>query len=116
MAKNCQKHLIWRQNDLKVGDRNFFQAWCLNKKCRECSNLLKYAKLAKTNEAFSRKGRKTAKKPYFGDKMLNNLDTHFFFENRASSLFYIWNRLPCCIKSEKNNDRKYNNFCDRLTD
>ena len=44
------------------------------------SNLLKYAKLAKTNEAFSRKGRKTAKNPYFGHKMLNNLDTHFFFK------------------------------------
>ena len=116
MAKNCQKHLIWTQNGQKQGDRIFFRAWCLNKKCRECSNLLKYAKLAKTNEAFSRKWRKTAKNPYFGDKMLNNLDTHFFFKNRASSLFYIWNRLTCCKKSEKTNGGKYENFCDGQTD
>ena len=86
MANNHQKRLIWTQKAQKHGDQIFFRAWCFNKKCRECSNLLKYAKLAKTNEAFSRKGRKTAKNPYFGDKKLNNLDTHFFFENRASSL------------------------------
>ena len=36
----------------------------------------------------------------------------FFGENRASSLFYTWNRLTCCKKSEKSNDRKYDNFCD----
>ena len=36
----------------------------------------------------------------------------FFGENRASSLFYIYNRLTCCKKSEKSNDRKYDNFCD----
>ena len=54
--------------------------------------------------------------------MVNNLDTHFFFKNRASSLFYIWNRLTCCKKSEKTNGGKYENFCltdgqtDRLTD
>ena len=35
----------------------------------------------------------------------------FFGENRASSLFYTWNRLTCCKKSEKSNDRKYDNFC-----
>ena len=115
MAKNCQKHLIWRQNYLKVGDQIFFRGWCLNKMCRECSNLLKYEISAKTNEAFSRKWRKTAKKPYFGHKMLNNLDT-FFFSNRASSLFYIWYRLTCCKKSEKTNGGKYDNFCDRQTD
>ena len=37
----------------------------------------------------------------------------FFGENRASSLFYTWNRLTCCKKSEKSNDRKYENFCHR---
>ena len=71
----------------------FWGPWCLNNKRRECSNLFKYAKLAKANEAFLRKGRKIAENPYFGDKMLNNLDIHFFFENRASSLFNIWNRF-----------------------
>ena len=45
MAKKHQKHLIWTQNGHKQGDRIFFLAWCLNKKCREWSNLLKYAKL-----------------------------------------------------------------------
>jgi hypothetical protein len=78
MANNHQKSLIWTQNGQKQGDQIFFRAWCFNKMIRECSNLLKYAKLAKTNETFSEKGRKTAKKPYFGDEMLNNLDTHFF--------------------------------------
>ena len=116
MVKNCQKHLFWTQNGQKQGDRIFFRAWCHNKKCTECSNLLKYAKLAKTNEAFLRKWQITAKNPYFGDKTLNNLDTHFFFKNRASSLFYIWNRLTCCKKSEKSNDGKYENFCHRQTD
>ena len=107
-----------QENGKKQGDRIFWGAWCLYKKCRECSNLLKFETSAKTNEAFSRKGRKTAKNPYFGDKKLNNLDTHFFFENRASSLFYIWNRLTCCKKSEKTDGGKYENFCltDRQTD
>ena len=40
----------------------------------------------------------------------------FFGENRASSLFYIYNRLTCCKKSEKSNDGKYDNFCDGRTD
>ena len=58
-----------------------------DKKCRKCSNLLKYEKLAKSNEAFSRKGRKSAKKTYFGDKMLNNLDTHFFSKIRLRHFY-----------------------------
>ena len=78
-----QKRIIWTQNGL---DRTFLGHGVLTKWVKKCSNLLIYAKLAKTNEAFSRKGRKTAKNPYFGDKMPNNLDTHFFFKNRASSL------------------------------
>ena len=114
--KNSQKHLIWTQNGQKTGDRIFFWAWCPNKKCREYYNLLKYEISAKNNEAISRNRRKTAKNPYFGHKMLNNLDTHFFFKNRASSLFYIWNRLTCCKKSEKTNGGKYENFCDGRTD
>ena len=32
--------------------------------------------------------------------MLNNLDT-LFFQNRASSLFYIGNRLTCCKNHKK---------------
>ena len=80
MAKNCQKHLIWRQNDLKVGDRIFFRALCLNKMYRECPNLLKYEISAKTNEVFLRKWQKTVKNPYFGHKKLKNLVTYFFFK------------------------------------
>ena len=38
-----------------------FWAWCLKKKCREWSNPSKCEILAKTNEALSRKWRKTAK-------------------------------------------------------
>ena len=116
MAKNCQKHLIWTQNGQKQGDRIFFRPWCLNKKCREWSNSSKYEILAKTNEAFSRKWRKTVKNPYFGDKMLNNLDTHFFFKNRASSLLFTCNRLTCCKKAKKSYGRKYENFCCGGTD
>ena len=93
MAKNCQKHLIWTQNGQKQGDRIFFRAWCHNKKCTECSNLLKYAKLAKTNEAFSRKWQKT-----------------------ASSLLFPCYRLTCCKKAKKSYGRKYENFCCGQTD
>ena len=59
--RKLPKHLIWTQNGQKQGDRIFFRAWCLNKKCREWSNPSKCEILAKTNEAFSRKWRKTAK-------------------------------------------------------
>ena len=51
-----------------------------------------------------------AKKPYFGDKNRNILETHFFYKNRASSLFYIHWRLTSCKKSEKSNGGKYHNF------
>ena len=39
----------------------------------------------------------------------------FFGENRASSLFYTYNRLTCCKKSEKSNDGNYDNFCNGQT-
>ena len=42
--------------------------------------------------------------------------TKFFFENRASSLFYIYQSLTSCKKSRKSNDGKYENFWDRQTD
>jgi hypothetical protein len=78
IEKNCQKDLIWTQYGQKEGDPIFSQAWCHNKKCTECFNLWNYAKLAKTNEVFSRTWQNTAKGPYFGDTKLNNLDTIFF--------------------------------------
>jgi hypothetical protein len=86
--QNGSCSLMWTQNGQKQGDRIFFRPWCLHKKSKEWSNSSKYEILAKTNEAFSRKWRKTVKNPYFGDKMLNYFDTHFFFKNRASSLLY----------------------------
>ena len=57
-----------------------------------------------------------AKKPYFGDKKSNILETHFFLRNRASSLFYIYQSLTSCKKSEKSNGGKYENFWDGQTD
>ena len=118
MAKNCWKHLIWTQNSQKKGDPFFLiRAWCHNKKCTECSNLLKYAKLAKTNEAISRKWQKTAKNPYFGDKMVNNLDTHFFFQKSGFVTFLHLEQANLLQKIRKTNGGKYENFCltDRLT-
>ena len=100
----------------KTGWPDFFRPWCLYKKCEELFNSSKYEILAKTNDAFLRKWRKTAKKHYFGHKMLNNLDTHFFFKNPASSLFYIWNKLTSCKKAKKSYGRKYENFCCGQTD
>ena len=46
---------------------------------------------------------------YFGD-------TFFFLRNRASSLFYIYQSLTSCKKSEKSNGGKYENFWERRTD
>ena len=40
----------------------------------------------------------------------------FIFENRASSLFYIYQSLTSCKKSEKSNGGKYENFWDGQTD
>ena len=40
----------------------------------------------------------------------------FFGENRASSLFYTWNRLTCCKKAKKSYGGKYENFCHGQTD
>ena len=80
----------------------FFWPWCLNEKWRECSNLFKYEILAKTNEEFSRKRRKTVKKPYFGDKMLNNLDTHFFFQKSGFVTFIQLEQANLLQKIRKN--------------
>ena len=61
IRKQDKKRIIWTQNGQKQGDRIFWGAWCLNKKCREWSNPYKYGILAKTNEAISRKWQKNAK-------------------------------------------------------
>ena len=47
------------------------------------------------------------------------LVTHFFSENQASSLFFVYSEIPSCQKSKKSNDRKYENVAlprDRRTD
>ena len=59
--------------------------------------------------------RENGQKPIFW-KIAYKKKLRFFGENRASSLFYIYNRLTCCKKSEKSNDGKYDNFCYRQTD
>ena len=56
--------------------KRIIEAIYLDKPLNPTSNLSKPC--SKTNDASSRKWRKTAKKNYFGDKLRNNLDTHFF--------------------------------------
>ena len=62
------------------------------------------------------RSRENGQKPHF---LKNSFFFGFFGENRASSLFYTYIRLTCCIKSEKSNDGNYDNFLlltDGLTD
>ena len=59
------------------------------------------------------RSRENRKNLIFGHKRAQNFFFGFFGENRASSLFYTYNRLTCCKKSEKSNDGKYENFCHR---
>ena len=61
IRKQDKKRLIWTQNGQKQGDRIFFQAWSLDKKCREWSNPHQCEILAKINEAISRKWQKKTK-------------------------------------------------------
>ena len=58
---------------------------------------------------------KTLKNGLFSHNYANYAKTGFFFKNRALSVFlHFWNITPC-QKSEKTNDRKYENFGDGLT-
>ena len=59
----------------------------------------------------------------FFEKLIIKTILRVFLENRASSLFYIYNGLTSCNVSQKTNDGKYENFLsqtdrqtDRLTD
>ena len=59
-----------------------------------------------------------SQKPIFW-KIAYKKKLRVFLENRASSLFYIYNVLTSCEISEKSNDGKYENFLsltDRQTD
>ena len=95
-------------------------SYSLYKSCRQWSIESIYEFSAESSHAFSRKSPKTSKNLIFGHKRAQKFFFGFFGENPASSLFYTWNRLTCCKKSEKSNDRKYENFCygqtDRRTD
>ena len=55
-------------------------------------------------------------KPLFWRQKVEYFGDTFFLRNRASSLFYIYQSLTSCKKSEKSNDGKYENFWDRRTD
>ena len=87
--------------------------YSLYKSCRQWSIESIYEFSAESSHAFSRKSPKTSKNLIFGHKRAQKFFFGFFGENPASSLFYTWNRLTCCKKSEKSNDRKYENFCYR---
>ena len=62
--------------------------------------------------------RVNGQKPIFW-KIAYKKNLRVFLENRASSLFYIYNGLTSCNVSEKTNDWNYENFLsltDRQTD
>ena len=64
------------------------------------------------------RSRVNGQKPIFW-KIAYKKKLRVFLENRASSLFYIYNVLTSCEISEKSNDGKYENFLlltDRRTD
>ena len=90
--------------------------YSLYKSCRQWSIESIYEFSAESSHAFSRKSPKTSKNLIFWHKRAQKNFFGVFGENRASSLFYTWNRLTCCKKSEKSNDGKYENFCHGQTD
>ena len=61
------------------------------------------------------RSRENGQKPIFW-KIAYKKNLRVFLENRASSLFYIYDGLTSCEFSEKSNDGKYENFCHGLTD
>ena len=94
----------------------FFWPWCQYKSCRYWWDLSKYAKWAKSNDAFSLKVAKSAKSAHFEPKKIFLAKKIFFFENRASSLFLFYYALIYCKKSKKSYGGKYHNFCHWQTD
>ena len=59
------------------------------------------------------RSRENGQKPHFSKNCLYKKKLRFFGENRASSLFYIYDGLTSCEFSEKSNDGKYENFLSR---
>ena len=83
---------------LKMADRLLFGSF-------------KFPILAKSLEPFSLKSRMS---PFFGTfhhKSLQNSNSRFFLKNPKSSLFYIYQTLTLCKKSEKSLERFSQTFC-----
>ena len=62
--------------------------------------------------------RENGQKPHFDPFLTPNRGTHFFFENRASSLFSTHQPATLYVKSKKSYGGKYHKKIqtDRLTD
>ena len=58
----------------------------------------------------SRENDETAKKNCFGDKMLNNLDTHFFQKSGLITFLHLEQVNLLQKKSEKTDGRKYEKY------
>ena len=69
-----------------------------------------------TNDVCSRKRLKTLFLAHFGPFLPKFGPQHFFFENRATSLFSTPWTLTSCKKAKKTYGWKYENFCYRQTD
>ena len=95
--------------------QHFFSALWPLPPARYHRSLLPYAILANSNDFLSRKSQKTSFLAHFGPFLPKFGPQHFFFENRASSLFSTPVTLTSCKKSKKTNDGKYENFCDGQT-
>ena len=59
---------------------------------------------------------KITKNLIFWYKIAYKKNLGHFFENRASSLFYIYNELTSCAKAKKSNEPNSGTFRDGLTD
>ena len=96
--------------------QHFFSALWPLPPARYHRSLLPYAILANSNDFLSRKRQKTSFLAHFGPFLPKFGPQHFFFENRASSLFSTPWTLTSCKKAKKTYGWKYENFCCRQTD
>ena len=96
--------------------QHFFSALWPLPPARYHRSLLPYAILANSNDFLSRKRQKTSFLAHFGPFLPKFGPQHFFFENRASSLFSTPWTLTSCKKAKKTYGWKYENFCYGQTD
>ena len=114
MAKNHQK--LQKMWFLRFGEpQYFFSAHLPLLVCWDHPKLPSYAISAKTNDSNSRKWPKTLKNRKKMRFLRFAEPQHFFFENRASSLFSTYLRATSCQKSKRSYGGKYENFCHGQT-